>query len=231
MYSANDSPRPFSLRNAFSDSQSCALLRWIRRWTANLRFTWAHSRLTGLSSPWASSSFDLTVGYRSRLESPRFFLPCAPTSARLCTCGQPTHHRKAPCFRRFPGSSLFFSSMAARFAGRRAPSVPPVSGSCRRRFGSETASAWRRKGRPPFCPGMSFRSHGTPSMVSVLPSVPLQAMAVAVQTFGEKSARPPPKVEDVVNKRGAHDPFRKFRDRPEGKVLYQPVPGLGTPLI
>ena len=61
MYSANDSPRPFSLRNAFSDSKSSALLRWIRRWAANLRFTWAHSRLTGLSSPWASSSFGLTA--------------------------------------------------------------------------------------------------------------------------------------------------------------------------
>ena len=73
MYSANDSPRPFSLRSAFSGSQSCALLRWIRRWTANFRITWAYSRLTRLSSPLASSSFDLTVGYRSCLESPRFF--------------------------------------------------------------------------------------------------------------------------------------------------------------
>ena len=75
MYSANDSPRPFSLWNAFSDSQSCALLRWIRRRTANLRFTWAHSRLAGLSSPWASPSFKLTATCSSRLESPRFFLP------------------------------------------------------------------------------------------------------------------------------------------------------------
>ncbi|GEM_PF-5181754 len=33
------------------------------------------SRLTGLSSPWASSSFELTFAYSSSLESPRFFLP------------------------------------------------------------------------------------------------------------------------------------------------------------
>ncbi len=51
----------------------------------------------------------------------------------LCRCGQPTHPRKGTCFRHFPGFSVFFSSIAARSAGRRAPGVPPVSGSCRRR--------------------------------------------------------------------------------------------------
>ncbi len=171
MYSANDSPRPFSLRNAFSDSQSCALLRWIRRWTANLRFTWAHSRLTGLSSPWASSSFDLTVGYRSRLESPRFFLPLRSDIGTFTYVWSTHTSPESTLFPAFsPGLSVFFSSIAARSAGRRAPSVP------------------------------------------------LQTMAVTVGTFSKRPARPLSKVEDVLNKRGAHDPFRKFRDRPQGKV-------------
>ncbi len=117
MYSANDSPRPFSLRNAFSDSQSCALLRWIRRRTANLRFTWAHSRLTGLSSPWASSSFDLTATCSSCLESPRFFLPLRSDIGTFTYVWSTHTSPESTLFPAFSGIlciSLFHSSAVCR---------------------------------------------------------------------------------------------------------------------
>ncbi len=176
----------------------------------------------GTPSPIARAALSCG-GSGDGLQAPAFFFPCARTSARLRTCGQPTHPRKAPCFRRFPGFSVFLSSIAARSAGRHAPSVPPVSGLCRRRAwtagsGSETASAWRRTARFPFCPGTSFRSRGTSIYGVRAPFRASSGDGRGSTDIRKKLARPLPKVEDVFAKRHTDDSFRKFRDRPQGKV-------------
>ena len=97
--------------------------------------------------------------------------------------------------------------------------MPPVSGLCRRRAwtagsGSETASAWRRTARFPFCPGTSFRSRGTP-IHGVRAS---SGDGRGSTDIRKKLARPLSEVEDVFAKRHTDDSFRKFRDRPQGKV-------------
>ena len=51
----------FSLWNAFSFSRKGTFLRWNRRCTANMRLTWAHSRLTGLRRQWAAGSSEFTA--------------------------------------------------------------------------------------------------------------------------------------------------------------------------
>ena len=57
-----------------------------------------------------------------------------------------------------------------------------------------------------------------PSLASVLLSVFLQAVSVAVRALAEKGSRPPAEVEDMVPKTHTDDPFWKFRDRPQEKV-------------
>ena len=65
----------FSLWNAFSFSHKGTFLRWIRRCTANMRLTWAHSRLTGLRRQWAAGSSEFTAVFCIQ-ESSRRCAPC-----------------------------------------------------------------------------------------------------------------------------------------------------------
>ena len=51
----------FSLWNAFLFSHKGTFLRWIRRCMANMRLTWAHSRLTRLRRQWAAGSSEFTA--------------------------------------------------------------------------------------------------------------------------------------------------------------------------
>lgn len=58
-----------------------------------------------------------------------------------------------------------------------------------------------------------------PSLASVLLPEFLQAFAMAVRIFAEKGSGPLAEVEDMVAETQKYGPFRKFRDRPQGKVV------------